>query len=56
MTDGQSNTGAPLMELEQILKRESIPLFAIGLGNPEKAKNIKINYQQHLHIKFCFFL
>jgi hypothetical protein len=43
MTDGQSNTGAPLMELEQILKRESIPLFAIGLGNPEKAKNIKIN-------------
>lgn len=43
ISDGQNNAGVSLSQLEQILIKENIPLFAIGVGNPEKAKNIKVN-------------
>lgn len=43
ITDGRSNTGTPLSELTQYMMNQKIPVFSIGVGNSEKAKNIKIS-------------
>ncbi len=42
VSDGQVNDGASLLTLESHLKRKKIPLFVVGVGKPEKAKNVSI--------------
>ena len=43
MSDGRTNSGLPLVDLAQFLQSQKIPVYIIGLGNSEKAKNIKIS-------------
>lgn len=43
VTDGRSNAGAPLSDLTQFMSTQKIPVFTVGIGNPEKSKNFKIS-------------
>lgn len=43
VTDGRSNAGAPLEDLAQFMSAQKIPVFNVGLGNPEKSKNFKVS-------------
>jgi von Willebrand factor type A domain len=42
LSDGQTTDGEPLAKAAEIAKQKGVPIFAVGIGDPEPAKDLEL--------------